>query len=55
MTTYESDTIEYWQDLRDWLEARIPTQTNPETIEELQGALAVTEREIARLSGTPTS
>jgi hypothetical protein len=45
------DTVEYWTELRDWLAAIILKQSNPETVEELAGAVAACEHAIARLAG----
>ena len=45
----DSTKVEWWEEQRAWLLARIPTQTNPETVEELRGALAVAEARIAAI------
>ncbi|HXG26536.1 MAG TPA: hypothetical protein VNL94_06765 [Candidatus Binatia bacterium] len=50
MSEHDSTKVEYWIEQRDWLAARIPAQTDPESAEELTLAHALAEQQVIRLT-----
>lgn len=46
MSSYESNTVEYWTERREWASARIPAHTDREILADLRAIVATSDAAI---------